>query len=626
MGNATSKIAEICKNIINTFKCQNSKEKKQECLIQETDNFDNLSTKSYSSSKKCSNPKFENNKNLKISNNKNIFLNISTINFSFKNTRKNNLEDFKILKLLGQGSFGKVFLVEYKENNKLYAMKVLIKEKIFKARQVRHAKTEREILEKLNNPFIVKLSFAFQSFTKLYFITEFVQGGELYQQIKLKEKLSERIIKFYSCEIIIALEYMHKKGIIYRDLKPENILIDKDGHIKITDFGLSKTFDNKDSENLRSSLFGKNYNHLNGFDFNNVHSNSKRDSNLLRIDKSKFFHSEEKNFSNNNNLKTLQNSKSLKQLNTKKVNYFKNNKLLSNTHNEMNEILESSNLSFDGNKDKISLTSNNISNLNENPNFYTNCDTNFNFKANDNNTLNSSCFTYEKTYTICGTREYLAPEILTKEGYDKSVDWWSLGILIFEMLVGRSIFRKIYRFVNQSNIFLPSKHNYHCDFNNNNKKNLSYQKINFSEFNISQNAESLIKSLLEENPNKRLGQGDRDSESIKEHPFFEGINWEDVYNKKYMPEFIPILNDEFDLRYFDKFFTDQDILEEQNKIFGFKDENKNINNIIYKKVNNCQVLNEKEQILINSTNGKIYFHQDFENFSFTRESIEFKVE
>ena len=153
---------------------------------------------------------------------------------------KVSIQDFEFVKLLGQGSFGKVILVKKKNSGLLYAMKILKKKVIEEKKQLNHTKTERLILEKMNNPFIVQLHFAFQTNEKLYLVMDFMQGGEMFFHLKKASKFNEAKTKFYAAEIILALEYLHKKKIIYRDLKPENILLDIDGHIKLTDFGLSK--------------------------------------------------------------------------------------------------------------------------------------------------------------------------------------------------------------------------------------------------------------------------------------------------------------------------------------------------------------------------------------------------
>jgi serine/threonine protein kinase len=143
--------------------------------------------------------------------------------------------------VLGRGSFGKVMLVEYKRDRRFYAMKILRKDMVEKRNQKLHTKNERSILEAVRHPFVVRLHFAFQTTTKLYLIMDFMIGGELFFHLRRAFKFSEDRAKFYCAELILALECLHKKGIIYRDLKPENILIGEDGHIKLTDFGLSKT-------------------------------------------------------------------------------------------------------------------------------------------------------------------------------------------------------------------------------------------------------------------------------------------------------------------------------------------------------------------------------------------------
>lgn len=151
-----------------------------------------------------------------------------------------SLLDFDIVKLLGTGSFGKVYLVKKKDDSTIYAMKVLKKKSLTDLTQINHTKTERLILEKMNNPFIIQLHFAFQTSDKLFLVMDFMQGGEMFFHLKNASKFNEDQTRFIAAEIVLALEYLHKKKIIYRDLKPENILLSIDGHIKLTDFGLSK--------------------------------------------------------------------------------------------------------------------------------------------------------------------------------------------------------------------------------------------------------------------------------------------------------------------------------------------------------------------------------------------------
>ncbi|XP_077977201.1 ribosomal protein S6 kinase alpha-3-like isoform X2 [Glandiceps talaboti] len=149
---------------------------------------------------------------------------------------------FELLKVLGQGSFGKVFLVRKIRGNDggtLYAMKVL-KKATLKVRDRVRTKMERDILVEVNHPFIVKMQYAFQTEGKLYLILDFLRGGDLFTRLSKEVMFTEEDVKFYLAELALALDHLHSLGIIYRDLKPENILLDTTGHINLTDFGLSK--------------------------------------------------------------------------------------------------------------------------------------------------------------------------------------------------------------------------------------------------------------------------------------------------------------------------------------------------------------------------------------------------
>ena len=318
-------------------------------------------------------------------------------------THKVTLNDFKILKTLGKGAFGKVLLVYNEELNKYFAMKILKKDFIKKNKQIAHTKVERKILEKIDYPFIAQLFYAFQNKEKLYMITEYMPGGEMFYHLHKEEYFKESKAKFYICEIILAIEHLHKNNIIYRDLKPENILLDENGHIKLTDFGLSKI---------------------------------------------------------------------------------------------VNDI----------NKDR--------------------------------------------TFTICGTPEYVAPEVLTGKGYNKSVDWWSLGIVLYEMLCGYSPFREARERIDIEIYFKPIHHD-----------NL-----------ISDIAFDLINKLIEPNCEKRLGYGIMDSIEIKNHVFFKDINWKKVERKEIEPEYKPVLKKPGDVSNFDTIFTDMDP-------YSYKDRGKLINQL-----------------------------------------------
>lgn len=164
-----------------------------------------------------------------------------------------SIYDFELISLIGKGSYGKVMQARKKDSGKIYAIKVLKKTDLKKASQIQHTKTERHILEKIVHPFICSLRYAFQDQTKLFMVLDFFTGGELFFHLN-KGRFPEERARFYIAEILLALEHLHSRNIVYRDLKPENVLLDSDGHIKLTDFGLSRKF--KTGENEAKTFCG----------------------------------------------------------------------------------------------------------------------------------------------------------------------------------------------------------------------------------------------------------------------------------------------------------------------------------------------------------------------------------
>jgi len=292
---------------------------------------------------------------------------------------------FELLKVLGQGSFGKVFLVRKiigNDTGTLYAMKVLRKATL-KVRDRVRTKMERNILTEVQHPFIVRLHYAFQTEGKLYLILDFLRGGDLFTRLAKEIMFTEEDVKFYLAELALALDHLHSLGIIYRDLKPENILLDADGHISLTDFGLSK------------------------------------------------------------------------------------------------QPLDD-----------------------------------------------------EKAYSFCGTVEYMAPEVVNRKGHSYVADWWSFGVLMYEMLTGS----------------LP--------FQGTNRKETMVQilkaKLGMPQF-LSPEAQSLLRALFKRNPSNRLGSGG--VEEIKQHCFFQTIDWPALYKKEVIPPFKPAVSRADDAFYFDSEFT-----------------------------------------------------------------------
>ncbi|RDL42270.1 Protein kinase-like (PK-like) [Venustampulla echinocandica] len=180
-------------------------------------------------------------------------------------------ENYQTLKIIGKGAFGEVKLVQKKQDGKVYAMKSLIKSEMFKKDQLAHVRAERDILAESDSPWVVKLYTTFQDSDFLYMLMEFLPGGDLMTMLIKYEIFSEDITRFYIAEIVLAIEAVHKYGYIHRDIKPDNILLDRGGHVKLTDFGLSTGFHKlHDNSYYQQLLQGK--------------SNKPRDRNSVNLD------------------------------------------------------------------------------------------------------------------------------------------------------------------------------------------------------------------------------------------------------------------------------------------------------------------------------------------------------
>ena len=386
------------------------------------------------------------------------------IEFLRKSRQKLSIFQFEPINIIGKGAFGEVRVCKYKENGKIYAVKKMKKEIMKKKNQSFHIRTERDILKSIDSPWITKLYYSFQDEKYLYLVMDFCQGGDLMSYLIKEDTINEKKAKFYIAEIILCINEIHKMGCIHRDLKPDNILIDKNGHIKLSDFGLS---------------------------------------------------------------------------------VISNEKLFPLTNNNINNNIEN-------------IPNRNLSNKDIQ-----------NFKKRRNNRI--------LAYSRVGTPDYIAPEVFGKKGYSQEIDWWSVGIIFYEMLIGYPPFfsdtpqltcHKICHFKDYFNIPEECK--------------------------ISKNACDLIKKFITV-PEKRLGLNGIDD--IKKHSFFNGFDWDNV--RKINPPFIPVLSSDYDTRYFDKFEEDknepfypfynniQNIYDVNNKYYGFtfnrdieNDENENMKNLI----------------------------------------------
>ncbi|KAK6943364.1 Protein kinase domain [Dillenia turbinata] len=160
-----------------------------------------------------------------------------------------SLEDFEVMKVVGQGAFGKVYQVRKRGTSEIYAMKVMRKDRIMEKNHAEYMKAERDILTKIDHPFIVQLRYSFQTKYRLYLVLDFINGGHLFFQLYHHGLFREDLARIYAAEIVSAVSHLHANGIMHRDLKPENILLDADGHAMLTDFGLAKEFE----DNTRSN-------------------------------------------------------------------------------------------------------------------------------------------------------------------------------------------------------------------------------------------------------------------------------------------------------------------------------------------------------------------------------------
>ncbi|KAK2732491.1 Serine/threonine-protein kinase [Myotisia sp. PD_48] len=346
---------------------------------------------------------------------------------------KETPSNFQTIKVIGKGAFGEVKLVQRKTDGKIYALKSLIKTEMFKRDQLAHVRAERDILaDSKDNPWLVKLHASFQDLAYLYLLMEFLPGGDLMTMLIKYEIFTEDITRFYMAELVMAIEAVHKLGFLHRDIKPDNILLDRGGHIKLTDFGLS-TGGKKQHDNSYYQALLKNI-------------SSSKDKNR----NSGFF------------------------------------------------------------SDAINLTVSNRGQIN----------------------------TWRRSrravaYSTVGTPDYIAPEIFNGHGYTYLCDWWSVGAIMFECLVGwppfcaeqpTDTYRKIVNW--REHLYFPD------------------------ELVLSRESEHLIRSFLCD-PGQRIGQEGGQhggATQIKGHPFFRGVGWEGL--RRIRAPFEPRLTSNIDVSYF----------------------------------------------------------------------------
>ena len=345
--------------------------------------------------------------------------------------------DFHPLAIIGKGAFGEVRVCKNKNNGKIVALKKLIKSEMHKKNQIIHVRTEKGFLQESSHPFIVNLLSSFQDSKYLYLEMEYLPGGDLMSQLIKKDIFSENEARFYCAEIISAIEYIHNNNCIHRDIKPDNILIGKDGHIKLSDFGLSKQFD-------------------------------------------------------------------------KRINIYSQNKTIDNNTSER---------------------------------FYYD-----EFMKSPSNTKALSALSKMRrkrilAFSTVGTPDYIAPEVFGDKGYGPEVDWWSLGTILFEMVIGYPPF-------------------YSENSKETCKKILNWKKyLKFpSNVKVSEDVKDLMSKLIND-VDKRLGYNG--ANEIKNHSWFKEIDWKSLSLMK--APFIPVLSSDHDTKYFEV------INEKQENKFHFEE-------------------------------------------------------
>ncbi|GAB5358033.1 hypothetical protein AAMO2058_000423900 [Amorphochlora amoebiformis] len=327
-----------------------------------------------------------------------------------RSKKKMHVSDYKIIKIVGRGAFGEVRVVTHpdcKEKDgkaKLLAMKMMKKGEMFKKNQIAHIKAEREVLATADNPWIVQLFHSWQDSKFLYMVMEFLPGGDLMGLLIKKDILSESQTRFYMAETALSIRYVHELGYVHRDLKPDNILIDKDGHIRLTDFGLCKSVDAK-----KFSLYDW--------------AKEKNKGEQLKSGEAR-------------GDETVDHAKAAKTWRT-----------------------------IRGDRKLV--------------------------------------------YSTVGTPDYIAPEVFNQQGYGQSCDWWSLGVIMYECLVGYPPFYADDPLTTCRNIVNWQNH-------------LVFPQ----EANLTRHSESMMRQLMTDKQ-QRVGFTD-----LKKHPFFAKVDWQKLRSKK----------------------------------------------------------------------------------------------
>ncbi|KAK5801406.1 kinase-like domain-containing protein [Linnemannia elongata] len=361
---------------------------------------------------------------------------------------------FQILTQVGQGGFGEVFLARKTDTNELCALKRMSKKRLHLQDEVQHILTERDVLTSTKSEWHVKLLYSFQDTEYVYLAMEFVQGGDVRTMLTARGVLKEEDTRLYFAEMVMAIDALHQQGYIHRDLKPENFLIDAGGHVKLTDFGLSKG-------QLAESR---------------IEAMKARLKELLH----QHHHQQQQQYHNHQHQQAQQTQQQSQQL---------------------------------GGNNSIEYKNEGI----------------------------------RRAFSIVGSADYMAPEILTSQGYDYGVDYWSLGCILFEFLCGYSPFQAEDTRQTCVNVWHWRRV----------LKRPVYDTEENMEFNLTNEAWDLMTRLITDREERYTTL-----QQVKDHPWFAGLDWTKLRNTK--ASFVPVLSTPMDTSYFDDFSNPDDMV-------GYKD-------------------------------------------------------
>lgn len=439
-----------------------------------------------------------------------------------------SIKDYEIISPISKGAFGSVYLAKKRNTGEYFAIKVLKKADMIAKNQVKNVRAERAIMmSQSESPFVAKLYFTFQSKNYLYLVMEYLNGGDCAALVKVLGGLPEDWAKKYIAEVILGVEDLHKKGIIHRDLKPDNLLINQDGHLKLTDFGLS-----------RMGLVGRHTHQPSIIEGSDGGSGSGSGSGSIIIQpkpQGKSNSSQETaRPGSTSNVTTPGWANPLMESSISLVpGYFSYSKpsdrkpTLTRTESSNSTrgealfngpIFSGATKSATPDEEAVSSGSSDAG-------------TGFFNAPIKSIPLFDPGDTSRK---FVGTPDYLAPETIRGDGQDEMSDWWSTGCILFEFLYGYPPFHAKTPELVFENIL---------------KRNLQWPEADGAETPIiSEDARDLIERLLCVDQEKRLGY-EGGADEIKAHPFFQGINWDTLWSEE--ASFIPIVEDPESTDYFD---------------------------------------------------------------------------